>query len=80
MSFMNVLDATGTELHLKNDHPYWHQIQGQLHIAGLDVCDLVVWTPMDIQIIRIRKDPSWTANIERMINFYFNTFIPKVVS
>lgn len=74
------LDSTGTELHLKPDHQYWHQIQGQLHITGLDVCDLVAWTPMDIQIIRICKDATWTTNIARMIEFYFNIFIPKVVT
>jgi hypothetical protein len=65
-------------LHLKQDHPYWHQIQGQLHITELAVCDLVVWTNIDMQIIRVQKDMTWSTNLSRMIAFYFDKFLPLI--
>jgi len=64
-------------LMLKQTHDYWHQIQGELYLTGTNCCDLIVWTPKDMQIIRIVKDDSWAMNIPIMIDFYFKTFLPS---
>ncbi|KAJ8317946.1 hypothetical protein KUTeg_003037 [Tegillarca granosa] len=48
---------------LKETHDYWHQIQGQLFLTGTQCCDFVLWTPKDLQIVRIVKDMSWSPNI-----------------
>ncbi|KAJ8316767.1 hypothetical protein KUTeg_005713 [Tegillarca granosa] len=51
---------------LKETHDYWHQIQGQLFLTGTQCCDLVLWTPKGLQIVRIVKDMSWFPNISLM--------------
>lgn len=65
--------------YLKSNHPYFHQIQGQLHLCNKNCCDLIVWTTKDCKIIRITKDSEWTKNIAQLIEFYFNTFIPELI-
>lgn len=65
-------------LFLKQSHAYYHQIQGQLHITGYTHCDLVVWTTIDLQVVRVAKDVMWTENINKLIDFYFNVFLPCV--
>lgn len=72
------LETADGYLHLKEDSDYYNQIQGQLYITKKKCCDLVVWTPTDLAIIRIVKDRNWSANIEKIIDFYFRKFIPEV--
>ena len=55
------INFTGSEmLQLKKNHQYFHQVRGQLHIIGTKVCDLVLWTPLDMVIVRIHRDPEWS--------------------
>lgn len=61
---------------LKEDHPYYDQVQGQLHILNKSACDFVVWTTKDIAIIRILQDSTWTPNLDKLIDFYFNNMLP----
>ena len=65
---------------LKTTHSYYDQIQGQLHIMNKACCDLVVWTPLDIAIVRIPSDISWKANISKLLDFYFNVYLQKLIS
>jgi len=62
----------------KQNHHYYHQIQGQLHITGHSHCDLVVWTTADLQVIRMTKDIALTQNISKLIDLYFSVFIPSL--
>uniref|UniRef100_A0A8W8NZ28 Uncharacterized protein n=1 Tax=Magallana gigas TaxID=29159 RepID=A0A8W8NZ28_MAGGI len=72
------LETSDGYLHLKDDGDYYHQIQGQLYINKKKCCDLIVWIPTDLAIIRIVKDINWSANIEKLIDFYFRSFISEV--
>nr|XP_022312166.1 uncharacterized protein LOC111117363 isoform X1 [Crassostrea virginica]XP_022312167.1 uncharacterized protein LOC111117363 isoform X1 [Crassostrea virginica] len=63
---------------LKRTHDYWHQIQGQLHLSGTQCCDLVIWTQVDLKIVRILKDNTWAQNISAMLDFYFSVFLPSL--
>ncbi|XP_055998890.1 uncharacterized protein LOC130047587 [Ostrea edulis] len=72
------LEKVADQLHLKENTDYYHQVQGQLHIANKMCCDLVVWTQEDLAIIRIARDDNWAINIEKLINFYFHKFMPEV--
>ena len=65
--------------YLKSNHPYFHQIQGQLHLCNKNCCDLIVLMTKDCKIIRITKNSEWTKNIANLIEFYFNTFIPELI-
>ncbi|XP_048748498.2 uncharacterized protein LOC125681636 [Ostrea edulis] len=63
---------------LKEDHIYYNQVQGQLHIQNKSACDFVVWTTKDIAIVRVLQDSAWDQNIAKLIDFYFTQIIPIV--
>ncbi|KAJ8317945.1 hypothetical protein KUTeg_003036 [Tegillarca granosa] len=71
---INLKLSSDGRMTLKETHDYWHQIQGQLFLTGTQCCDLVLWTPKDLQIVRIVKDMSWSPNISLMekcsVNLY----------
>ena len=62
---------------LREDHTYYDQVQGQLHILNKSACDFVVWTTKDIAIVRVVQDKSWTPNISKLCDFYFTHIIPS---
>lgn len=33
---------------LRRDHPYWHQVQGQLHLTARETCYFTVWTTKQV--------------------------------
>jgi hypothetical protein len=63
---------------LKENHQYYDQVQGQLHVLNAAACDFVVWTKKDISIVRVMKDCTWTPNMSKLINFYFDKVIPQI--
>ena len=77
--FFLELDAAGS-LGLKETHPYWHQIQGNLLLTRANTCHLVVWTLVDLVILPVMKDPTWAGNIEILETFYRDCFLPKILS
>lgn len=58
------------------EHDYYAQIQGQLHIFNRSICYLTIWTIKDLVIVEIYKDPDWAENINKLVTFYFQQFIP----
>ena len=44
---------------LKQTHPYWHQVQGQMYITGRSLCYFVIWTTKETAVITIKRDPAW---------------------
>ena len=64
---------------LKENHVYWHQVQGQMYLAIRNYCYFVVWTNNSCVIIEIKKDPSWEENLTRLREFYFKHIFPKIV-
>nr|XP_022286235.1 uncharacterized protein LOC111099145 [Crassostrea virginica] len=63
---------------LKESHPYYDQVQGQLFVTNKHACDFVVWTPKDIAIVRIPQDLVWQRNISVLTDFYFHKFMPHL--
>ena len=76
ISHISELCATG--LRLKREHAYYHQVQGQIYFTGVDASDFVVWTQCGCTIVRVYKDASWAHNIDDLIQFYFNVFVPHI--
>lgn len=76
------LETCGTEespaYRLKTEHTYHHQVQAQLHITNKACCDFVVWTKKDIAIVRIAREASWLQNLNKLIDFYFQRYIPHL--
>lgn len=62
-------------------HPYYYQIQGQLHITRRSFCDFVVYTNMGIDVQRIGRDDSfWKNKMEaQLTRFYKDCVLPELV-
>uniref|UniRef100_UPI00358EFCAA uncharacterized protein n=1 Tax=Myxine glutinosa TaxID=7769 RepID=UPI00358EFCAA len=65
--FLTVDEVTGP-FKLKHSHTYFDQIQGNLHLIGASRCDSVVWTPTELAIIPVIKDPAWVPNTDQELN------------
>jgi hypothetical protein len=66
-------------IRLRESHNYYHQIQGQLHLTNRDVCFLVVYTVKEIAIVEVQKDISWASNISKLISFYRDQLLPRLI-
>lgn len=60
---------------------YWHQIQLQLEVCGLDLCYYVEWAPaMDFfdpskdifSVQRVHRDPNWLSDNREEIDRFWN--------
>lgn len=70
-------DAEGK---LKTNHPYYHQLQGQLLILDRTLCYFIVWTTKETIILPVQRDPNWESNIQHLLKFYEKHFIEKLMS
>ena len=78
--FFLLLDPVTGSLTLKENHNYWHQIQGNLYLIGATTCHLAVWTPLDLVILPVLKDPAWAVKIDILETFYKDVFLHKILS
>ena len=67
--------------HLKLDHDYFFQVQGQMAITGIHTCDFVVWTPKDVFIQTVLFDSKFWNQIclPKLKNFFFYFILPELV-
>lgn len=78
-----VLHSDGrSEPKLKQSHPYFYQIQGQLAITGRKWCNFIIYTTVGISVERIMYDPKfWNDQLlPKLIEFYDNCYCPAIVS
>lgn len=68
------------KIHVNNKHNYWHQVQAQLYFTRRQKCIFVVWTPRESIIVNIFKDNQWQNKIEILQKFYFEQYIPYIIS
>ena len=64
---------------LKQEHVYWHQVQGQIHLTKRKFCFFIVWTTQDVVILRIERDSSWEQNLDTLRDFYYHHIFPKII-
>lgn len=68
-------------LHLKSDHIYYYQVQGQMFCADKDLCDFVVYTFADTKVVRIRRDQDFIDRmLEKLLKFYKEYFEDAVIT
>ena len=81
-TFCCVLDTTTWQLKLKETHPYFAQVQGQMAIGERPWCDFVVFTLKGISVQRIPFNPNfWTDKLlPKLTSFYDNCVAPELVS
>lgn len=62
-------------------HPYYYQVQGQLHVTRRSYCLFCVWTPLGIKVAKIERDDNfWEENMKnKLIQFYMTCMLPELV-
>jgi len=76
------LERNNGRFQLKRKHQYHYQVQTQMFVTQLFWCDFVVWSPSKgILVERIDFDEQFTTKmVSKARSFYFDTFLPSVVS
>jgi len=65
-----------TTCHLKKNHAYYAQVQGQMGVTGARCCDFIVYTKKGIYIQRVPFDaPFWDKLQKELTTYYFNFFM-----
>lgn len=80
INFMTI-DENGT-FHLKANHDYYYQIQGQLHISQRECCYFIVWSPVGpLHIEKITKDDNFWQNKmkPKLMSFFSTALIPEII-
>ena len=68
------------QFHLKRTHPYWYQVQTQLFCTGLDFAHFILWSPTDIVIASVVKDPHFLSSHLNVLSVYFkNIVFPEIL-
>ena len=67
-TYLNYLNCMNC---LKQDHPYWHQIQGGMAAVDVQWCDFIIWTPNQILIKRINRDPDWASTYLLSLEMFY---------
>ena len=68
--------TSDTECKLKENHPYYAQVQGQMAVTGARWCDFVVYTSKGLYVQRIPFNPEfWEDLKQKLVSYYFNHFI-----
>lgn len=63
------VNASGN-LSLKENHTYYHQIQGQLFISGRSKAKLVIYTMVETVVITILRDDDMITEMVKRLTFF----------
>ena len=78
---VNKLANGTTTLSLNPKHAYYAQVQIAIRCTRARCADFVVWSEVDLVVIRIEPDESFLAQaLPACERFYFDTMLPSIVS
>jgi len=61
------------KLILKSNHDYYYQIQGQLYTTNQQLCELVIYTLVDLKVLVVVHDDSFiNAMVVNLVTFLLN--------
>lgn len=73
------LEFLNNELKLKKSKPYYTQVQVQMYITGLTMCDLFVYSPVRSITVHVNRDEEFIRNmILKSELFYFEHYLPAL--
>ncbi|KAL7304700.1 hypothetical protein TKK_0002941 [Trichogramma kaykai] len=65
---------------LSPKHPYYTQVQGQLHISKRTTCIFVFWTPLSFIHVEVLKDDDfWKLLKTSLIKFYEHCLLSEIL-
>ena len=78
VSYLHFINGAGG---VKKSHCYYTQVQVQMNVTGLKICDLFVWTPNETYKVEAHIDHDFLQSlIPRLQSFYFEFYLPALVS
>ncbi|KAL3865828.1 hypothetical protein ACJMK2_043178 [Sinanodonta woodiana] len=82
---VDALSDTGFYLdkdyHLKKTHKYFAQVQMQMHVCNKGFTDLVVWTPLDVIIVRVNRDIDFIHDMVKSLQMFWEKHIlPELIT
>lgn len=65
---------------VNKNHPWYYQIQGQLHITKKAKCFFGTWTPIGIKLEIIHRDDTfWNREMkQKLTSFYLDCILPEL--
>ncbi len=77
----NILQKIDDNYLLDKSHSYFYKSQMQIHLAELDYCDLILWSPTSSEIITIDADPLfWDDAKKKALIFHQEVMIPELLA
>ena len=68
-------------LHIRPEHPYFAQVQGEMAIIGVEWCDFAVYSGGEVVVNRILADCQyWTELNDVLDSFYVQYVVPEILS
>lgn len=66
----NILIKNGNLYCLEESHEYFYQVQLQINLVGLKYCDVVIWSPSNILVVKVYADVNfWKSKMEKPQRF-----------
>ena len=63
---------------LNKEHRYWHQVPGEMVAANVRWAHFVIWTTIEMKILKVEKDDSWEKTYEPLLkDFYLTELLPS---
>lgn len=58
---------------------YYHQVQGQMGLYGVDECDLIIYTCKGIAVVTVNFDISFFDNMIHKLKMFFRNHLVKTI-
>ncbi|KAL4512609.1 hypothetical protein ABPG72_020446 [Tetrahymena utriculariae] len=59
------------QIKLKDSHAYYYQCQGIMKLSKVDWCDFIIYTKLDILVVRVEYDQEFVNNFYTQLHEYF---------
>lgn len=82
LTFKNpyLMKTDDNKYNLNKNHEYYYQIQMQLALTDLDICNFIIWNKGELLIIKITRDHDfWLENSEKARSFFYNIIMPELL-
>ena len=72
-------DTVDVEYILKQNHPYYAQVQQQMYVTGALYTDFVIILPKESAIVRVKRDDCFTnISIAQLKQFFYDFIVPDM--
>lgn len=76
----NILYKVEDRFVLERDHELYYKLQMQIHLSGVEYCELVIWSPFNTLILRVDADSEfWNESKEKAIKFHQKVIMPELL-